>query len=81
MTVFEASNTELKEFYVCASGASLSEVIKEQCDRPPAAVAHWKKTDGVFYAQVESFPDEAAAKAFLIEYRVTLLRTGWKVLI
>lgn len=80
MTVFEASNTELKEFFLCVSGASLSEVIKEQCDRPPTAIAHWKKADGVFYAQVETFPDEASAIAFLKEYRATLARTGWKVL-
>lgn len=80
MTVFEASNTELKEFYLCVSGASISEVIREQCDRPPTAIAHWQKAHGVFYAQVETFSDEGAARAFLKEYRSTLLRTGWKVL-
>jgi len=80
VTVFEASNTELKEFYLCVSGATLSEMIAEQCARPPAAIAHWKTTDGVFFAAVESFPDEAAARAFLKEYRVTLQRTGWEIL-
>lgn len=80
MTVFEASNTELKEFYLCVSDAALSEVIAEQCARPPAAIAHWKKDDGVFYAAVESFSDEAAARAFLKAYRATLQRTGWEIL-
>jgi len=81
MTVFEASNTELKEFFLCVSEKSLSEIVIEHCERPPAVVAHWKKTDGVFYAEVEALQDEASATAFLKEYRGTLERTGWKVLI
>lgn len=80
MTVYEASNTELKEFYICVSGATLSEIIREQCDRPPTAIAHWKKADGVFYSQVETFRDENAARSFLKEYRATLMRTGWRIL-
>lgn len=80
MTVYEASNTERKEFYLCVSGKTLSEVIREQCERPPTAIAHWKPTDGVFYAQVEQFGSEAEALAFLQQYRGTVARTGWKVL-
>lgn len=80
MTVYEASNTELKEFYLCVSGKTLSEVIREQCDRPPSAIAHWKQPQGVFYAEVEQFASEAEAIAFLQQYRGTVARTGWKVL-
>jgi len=80
VTVFEASNTELKEFFLCVSGATLSEVMKEHCDHPPATIAHWKKNQGVFYGEVESLPDERLAREFLEQYRGILARTGWKVL-
>ncbi len=78
MTVFEVSNETLKEFYVCASAASLDELMREHCDRPPAMIAHWKKNQGVFYNEIETLPD-AETPAFMRKYAAVLERTGWKV--
>lgn len=80
MTVFEVSNNALKEFYLCASALPLDALMREHCDRPPKPVAHWKKEQGVFYAEVEKFADEALARAFMGKYTLTLTRTGWTVL-
>jgi hypothetical protein len=80
VTVFEVSNDTLKEFYLCASPASLTELIREQCDRQPAAIAHWKKGQAIFYTEIESFPDLKNAEGFMAKYAVVIARTGWKVL-
>lgn len=81
VTVFEASNGSLKEFYLFASDTPMGDLMREHCDRPPAAIAHWKKGEAVFYAEVESFADAAAARDFMTKYVAVLARTGWKVLI
>lgn len=81
MTVFEVSNDELKEFYLCASALPLAELMREHCDRPPTAIAHWKKAQGVFYGEVQRFPDAAQASEFMGKYKEVLGRTGWKVLV
>lgn len=80
MTVFEISNSELKEFYLCVSDRAMGELMRGHCEQPPEAIAHWKKNQGVLYNEVEVLPDEKAAKAFLQQYRAVLARTGWKVL-
>ncbi len=80
MTVFEVSNETLKEFYLCASPATLSELIREQCDRPPAAIAHWQKGNHIFYTEIESFADLKNAQGFMGKYAGVIAGTGWKVL-
>jgi hypothetical protein len=80
MTVFEVSNTERKEFYLCASNQPLLALIREHCDHPPAAIAHWNKEEGVFYNEVDTVPVDADVKAFMEHYADVLVRTGWKVL-
>lgn len=80
VTVFELSNETLKEFYLCAAKATLSELIREHCDRPPAAISHWQKGQGIFYNEIETFADAPAADAFMIKYAGVIARTGWKIL-
>ncbi len=80
VTVFEVSNETLKEFYLCASPAPLSELIHEHCDRPPAAISHWQKGQGIFYNEIETFADAPAADAFMIQYAGVIARTGWKII-
>lgn len=79
--MFEASNGSRKEFYLFASAAPMAVVMREHCDRPPKAITHWAKGEAIFYAEVEAFPDEAAAREFMTKYVAVLARTGWKVLI
>lgn len=81
MTVFEVSNDKLKEFYLCASALPLAELMREHCDRPPKAIAHWRKDHGVFYGVVEEFKGETDVKAFMGKYKEVLARTGWTVLV
>ncbi|MBI2387004.1 MAG: hypothetical protein HYV14_13510 [Elusimicrobia bacterium] len=81
MTVFEASNDTLKEFYLFISTQSLGTVVRAHCDRPPKKIAHWRKGQAIFYNEVEVLPDEAQAWEFLEKYVGTLERTGWKVLV
>jgi hypothetical protein len=80
MTVFEISNTERKEFYLCASAKPLLSLMREHCDHPPAAIAHWKKDEGVFYNEVDTLPGFPDVEAFMTHYAEVLLRTGWTVL-
>lgn len=80
MTVFEVSNEALKELYLCASALPLAGLMREHCDRPPEAIEHWKKNQGVFFSEVESLPDEAEARAFMEKYAAVTERTGWKIL-
>ncbi|MDO8631904.1 MAG: hypothetical protein Q7R41_15570 [Phycisphaerales bacterium] len=80
MTVFEASNAELKEFYVCISGLTLPELMRVHGDRPPEAIAHWKLVRGVLYGIVEDFSNEAQANEFVEKYARVLRHTGWRVL-
>lgn len=81
MTVFEASNASLKEFYLFASDAPMPVIMREHCDRPPPAIAHWRKGESIFYAEVEKFADAPGAREFMGKYVAVLARTGWKVLI
>jgi hypothetical protein len=81
VTVFEASNDTLKEFYLFVSARSLGAVLRAHCARPPREIAHWRKSQAIFYAEVEIFPDEELAWEFLERYVGTLERTGWKVLV
>lgn len=81
MTVFEISNQALKEFYLCASERPMDELMRLHCDRPPAAIAHWGKDQGVYYAEVERFATKDLAGVFMENYREVLARTGWKVLV
>lgn len=55
--------------------------MREHCARPPEAIKHWQKSQGVSYREVEKFPDEAQARAFMATYSAVLARTGWKVLV
>ncbi len=80
VTVFEASNASLKEFYLFVSDAPMGVLMREHCDRPPAAIAHWRKGEAVFYAEVEAFADENSAREFMTKYFSVLARTGWKIL-
>lgn len=80
MTVFEVSNESRKEFFVCASSLPLEALMRSHCDAPPAAIAHWKKGETIFYDAIEAFRTEAEARAFAASYAVVLARTGWKVL-
>lgn len=80
MTVFEVSNETLKEFYLCASPANLSELIREHCDRPPAAISHWQKGQSIFYVEIDTLAGPAAASEFMDKYAMVIARTGWKVI-
>lgn len=79
MTVFEASNAELKEFYLCASVLTLAELMQVHCERPPEAIGHWRKSHGIFYGIVEDLPNEAQAREFIEKYAAVLRHTGWRV--
>lgn len=81
MTVFEASNDTLKEFYLFASTQPLNAVMRAHCGRPPKEIAHWRKGQAIFYVEVEILPDEAQAWEFLEKHVVILERTGWKVFV
>lgn len=81
MTVFEASNDTLKEFYVFLSPRPLDAIAADHFTRPPKKIAHWKKGQPVFYEEVATLPDEAQAWEFIEKYVVILERTGWKVLV
>ena len=75
MTVFEISNEARREFYLCASASPVMALIREHCDRPPAAIAHWKKDEGVFYNEVDTLPPGTDVKAFMEHYAGVLART------
>lgn len=81
MTVFEASNDTLKEFYLFVSTGSVGAAMSAHCDRPPKAIAHWRKGQAIFYAEVEILPDEEQAWEFVEKYVGVLERTGWRVFV
>lgn len=81
MTVFEASNDTLKEFYLFVAPRALGAVMSDHCRRPPREISHWRKGQTIFYAEVEIFPDEELAWEFLERYVGILERTGWTVLV
>lgn len=81
MTVFEASNDTLKEFYLFVSARPVDAVLRAHCDRPPKEIGHWRKGQAIFYAEVEILPDEELAWEFLEKYVGILERTGWKVFV
>lgn len=55
--------------------------MRAHCALPPPGIAHWERGHGVFYNELESFADEATARAFLERYAGVLRRTGWTVLV
>lgn len=81
MTVFEASNDTLKEFYLFVSARSVDAVLRAHCARPPKEIAHWRRGQAIFYTEVEIFPDETRAWEFLEKYVGILELTGWKVFV
>jgi hypothetical protein len=81
VTVFEASNDTLREYYVFMSTSPLIEVIRGHCERPPKKIAHWRRGHSIYYIEVEILPDEETAWEFLERYVGTLERTGWTVLV
>lgn len=81
MTVFEASNDTLKEFYLFVAPRALEAVMSDHCRRPPREIAHWRKGQAIFYTEVEVLPDVKLAWEFLEKYVGILERTGWKVLV
>lgn len=81
MTVFEASNDTLREYYVFMARRALKDVMRADCDRPPTEIAHWRKGQAIYYHEVETLKDEAAAWEFIEKYVGTLERTGWTVLV
>lgn len=81
MTVFEASNDTLREYYVFMSPKPLIDVIRAQGARKPAKISHWRKSHEIHYSEAEIAPDEEAAWEFMERYVVTLELTGWTVLV
>lgn len=79
VTVFEASNDTLREFFVFMSTRPLEDVRTGHCARPPAKIAHWRKGQAIFYAEIEVLADEAAAWEFIEKYVSVIERTGWAV--
>lgn len=55
--------------------------MRAQCDLPPPEMASWKREDGVFYNELESFDELATVRAFAERYSEVLRRTGWKVVV
>lgn len=81
VTVFEAANGTLKEYYVFMSERPLIEVTRAHAARRPAKIAHWRKAHDIHYIKAAIVPDEERAWEFMERYVVTLERSGWTVLV
>ncbi|MBI5242412.1 MAG: hypothetical protein HY922_01855 [Elusimicrobia bacterium] len=82
VVVFEAVNDTLKEFYVGISILPLTadEIANQHKEKPPAAIAHWKREHQVWYRCVDAGLSAPDSQAFIYTYTDKISRPGWKAL-
>jgi hypothetical protein len=82
VVVFEAINDTLKEFYVGISFLPLTadEIANQHKEKPPAAIAHWKKEHEVWYRCVDAGLAAPDSQAFVRSYADKIARPEWKAL-
>lgn len=80
VAVLEACNETLKESYLFITGTELHAIMRNQCEHPPAPIAHWQKGQDIRYREIEGDLDAAGARSFLKKYAEVIARSGWTIL-
>jgi len=83
VTIFEAINETLKEYYVGISTLPLTEneIASRHKENPPAAIASWQKDHKVWYRCVETGLPAMDSQTFVLCYAEKIAQLGWKVLV
>lgn len=81
VTVFEAINETLKEFYIGTTTLAASELESLAQSVAFRANTHWEPGQKIDYRVVEEGLGLEEALAFIKSYAKTAMRTGWKVVI
>ncbi len=79
VTVFEAVNSTLKEFFIGTTTLTMNVGIARHQDTQPPEISHWKATQDINYRSVEFGLSAEDAEKFIAGYVRTLPR-GWKVI-
>jgi hypothetical protein len=81
VTVFEAVNETLKEFYIGTTTLPAWELENLSQNVAFRKNTHWEQRQQIVYRVVEEGLSLDEALAFIKSYAKTALRTGWKVVI
>jgi hypothetical protein len=80
VTVFEAVNGTLREFYIGTTTLPASELLNLAESVSFREDTHWDSSDLIEWRVVEEGLSREEALAFIQSYAKTTLRTGWKIL-